>query len=82
MAKTAVVSKWGNAQGIRLPEAFCQQLGISVGDEVSLTIEKNKLVISNSIDRYSLKARLKAWDGRGASDPECDWGTPVGKELW
>ena len=82
MAKTAIVSKWGNAQGIRLPEAFCQQLGISVGDEVSLTIEKNKLVVSNSSERYTLKARLKAWDGSGGSDTEYDWGAPVGKEMW
>jgi hypothetical protein len=46
MSKTAVISKWGNAQGLRLPKVFCRQLGISVGDKVSLSIEDDKLVIS------------------------------------
>ena len=82
MAKTAVVSKWGNAQGIRIPEAFCRQLGISVGDEVSLTIVKDRLVVENSNERYTLKARMKAWDGKGTSGKEYDYGQPVGKEIW
>ena len=82
MAKTVIVSKWGNAQGIRLPEAFCRQLGISVGDEVSLTIVKDKIVVANSSEQYTLKSRLKAWDGRGGSEPEYDWGGPAGKEMW
>ena len=81
MAKTAVVSKWGNAQGIRLPEAFCKQLGISVGDEVSLTIVKDKLVVENVNEQNTIEARFKNWDGKGG--PELiDWGPPVGKEIW
>ena len=82
MAKTAVLSKWGNAQGIRIPEAFCRQLGISVGDEVSLTIIKDRLVMESSAEKYTLKARMKAWDGKGASDREYDYGQPAGKEIW
>ncbi|MDR1496473.1 MAG: AbrB/MazE/SpoVT family DNA-binding domain-containing protein [Clostridiales Family XIII bacterium] len=82
MAKTATVTKWGNARGIRLPESFCRQLGISAGDKVSLTIEKNRLVVAPADERYTLRARLAAWDGAGAPEPEYDWGTPVGKELW
>ena len=82
MAKTAIVSKWGNAQGVRLPEAFCKQLGISVGDEVSLSISQDTIVIEKTSGQYTLEARLKAWDGRGESGPEIDWGPPVGKEVW
>ena len=82
MAKTAVVSKWGNAQGIRIPEAFCKQLGISVGDEVSLSIARDKLIIAKADEQYTLKARREAWDGRGKSEPEYDWGETAGKEIW
>ena len=82
MTKTATVSKWGNARGIRLPEAFCQQLGISIGDEVSITIDKDKLVVTNSNQVYTLKARLEAWNGEGAGDTEYSWGEPVGEEVW
>jgi antitoxin MazE len=81
MAKTATVTKWGNAKGIRLPDVFCRQLGISAGDKVSIVIEKNRLVVTAD-ERYTLKARLAAWDGRGAPEQEYDWGKPVGKEMW
>jgi len=82
MTKTAIISKWGNAQGIRLPEAFCRQLDISVGDEVSLSIARDKLIIAKADEKYTLKARLEAWDGRGASEFEYDWGEAAGKEIW
>ena len=82
MTKKATVSKWGNARAIRIPEAFCQQLGISIGDEVSIIIEKDRLVVTNSNQAYTLKARLKAWNGEGAADQEYEWGEPVGREVW
>ena len=82
MAKKVIVSKWGNAQGIRLPEAFCRQLGIAVGDEVSLSITRDKLIVAKASDQYTLQARKKAWDGRGGAGGEYDWGPPAGKELW
>jgi antitoxin MazE len=82
----ATLTKWGNAQGIRLPVAFCRQLGLSVGDKVSIRIEDGNIVLSNEPDeQYTLKARMKAWTGRGAAlteSEEFDWGEPVGKEIW
>ena len=82
MAKTVIVSKWGNAQGIRLPEAFCRQLGISVGDEVSLSVSEDKIIIEKIQGQYTIKARLKKWNGNRDGGPEIDWGPPVGKEMW
>ena len=82
MAKTATLSKWGNAKGIRLPESFCKQLGIKVGDKVSLTMEKDRLFIVRAEDAHTLQSRLKTWDGKGKPGPEYDWGEPVGKETW
>jgi len=82
MAKTATLSKWGNAKGIRLPESFCKQLGIEVGDKVSLTIEKGGLFIVRAEDTHTLQSRLKTWNGEGKHEPEYDWGEPAGKEMW
>lgn len=82
MAKTAVVSKWGNAHGIRLPEAFCKQLGISAGDKVILTIMKDRLIVENAIEQDTIEARFKKWDGKGSPGPLIEWGPPVGKEIW
>ena len=82
MAKTATLSKWGNAKGIRLPESFCKQLGIEVGDKVSLTIEKDRLFVVRAEDAHTLQSRLKTWNGDGKPDTEYDWGEPAGKEMW
>jgi antitoxin component of MazEF toxin-antitoxin module len=81
MPKIATVSKWGNAQGIRLPDAFCRQLGISVGDKVFLAMEQNRLVVTSADECYTLQARLASWNGSGMPEPEYDWGEPVGKEM-
>ena len=82
MPKTVTVCKWGNAQGIRLPDAFCRQLGISVGDKVILDMEQNKLVVTNADDQYTLQARFASWNGSGKPEAEYDWGGPAGKEMW
>jgi len=82
MAKTVIVRKWDNAQGIRLPEAFCRQLGISAGDEVSISVSQDKIIVEKTNEQYTLQARLKAWDGRGKKEPELAGGEPVGKEIW
>ncbi|MDR3305620.1 MAG: AbrB/MazE/SpoVT family DNA-binding domain-containing protein, partial [Clostridiales Family XIII bacterium] len=78
----ATITKWGNAQGIRIPDVFCRQLGLSVGDKVSLAIEKNRLIVTSADELYTLEARLAAWDGTGSPKPEWDWGDPAGKEWW
>jgi antitoxin MazE len=83
MSKTATLTQWGNAQGIRIPKTFCRQLGLSVGDKISMEIEKGKIILYTTPDEaYTLKARREAWDGKGSALPELDWGEPVGKELW
>ena len=82
MAKTATLSKWGNAKGIRLPESYCKQLGIEVGDKVSLTIERAGLYIVRAEDTHTLQSRLKTCGGKGKPEPEYDWGEPAGKEIW
>jgi antitoxin MazE len=82
MSKIAVVSKWGNAQGIRLPKAFCSQLGISAGDKVSLSIEGGKLIMTNADEKYTFDALAKDWDGERQQAKEIDWGKPAGNEMW
>jgi antitoxin component of MazEF toxin-antitoxin module len=82
MSKTVTVTKWGNAQGIRLPDVFCRQLGIAAGDKVTIAVEKNRMIVTNLDEQYAIEARLAAWDGSGSPEPEYDWGKPAGKEIW
>ena len=39
------VQKWGNSLAIRIPKAFASQTGLAEDVEVSLELEKGKLVI-------------------------------------
>ena len=42
---TAIISKWGNSQGLRFPKNIMKELELSVGDEVRITTEKHKVII-------------------------------------
>ncbi len=79
---TATLGKWGNATGVRIPQPYCQQLGISAGSTVNITIEDKRIVIEPEPERYTLQARMKNWDGERYQSDECDWGAPQGEELW
>ena len=82
MGTTTTVGKWGNAQGVRLPKAFCDMLEIRVGDRVDISVKSNQIVIEKPSERYTIQARLREWNGIRDESPEIDWGKPVGKELW
>ena len=40
------LTKWGNATGLRIPQAFLKQLGLQAGDKVNVTLMEEGLVIS------------------------------------
>lgn len=83
MSSVATIGKWGNAQGIRLPKAFCDLLGIGVGDQVAISTKDNKIIIEPAEDQYTIAARkARDWDGKPLKAHEIDWGKPVGKEIW
>ncbi|MDD3855696.1 AbrB/MazE/SpoVT family DNA-binding domain-containing protein [Sulfurimonas sp.] len=42
---TAVISKWGNSQGLRFPKDIMKTLHLSVGDEVNIFVQNNKAII-------------------------------------
>lgn len=79
---TATLGKWGNATGLRIPQALCKQLGLAEGSDVSLSVEGRRLVVEPAESRYTIQARMRDWDGRRLQACEYDWGVPVGKELW
>jgi len=42
---TAIISKWGNSQGLRLPKSIVKDLGLSVGDELKIITKDNKVIL-------------------------------------
>lgn len=79
----ATIQKWGNSQGIRIPKAFLEALGMSENDVVELDRVNDNIVIKKVKPQNTLTIDdiFKGYDGEYKPE-EFDWGTPVGKEVW
>ena len=81
---TAKVQKWGNSQGLRLSKKLLREVGISVGDEVEVSIDNGSLLIV-PVSRRRGKYQLTQLVAEMPSDyipEETDWGVPAGSEVW
>jgi len=43
---TAIISKWGNSQGLRLPKSIVKDLDLSIGDKLKITIKDSKVILA------------------------------------
>ncbi len=78
------VQKWGNSQGVRVPLKLLEEVNISVGDEVDVTVQDGTIVVSPS-QRIRGRYRLEDLLAQMPEDyevAEVDWGVPVGREDW
>jgi antitoxin MazE len=86
----ATIQKWGNSQGIRIPKAFLEALGMMENDTVELKRVNDNIVISKvEKKKYNnLSERLEAFYGKPIdeiyveSETEISTGNPVGGEVW
>ena len=79
----ATIQKWGNSQGIRIPKAFLEALGMMENDLVELNRVDDNIVITKVKEKkeLTLEEIFKDYDGEYAAE-EFDGGPPVGKEVW
>lgn len=76
------IDRWGNSLGLRLPSRAVQQLSLSEGSSVSVTVEKNSLILRPQKKRCEtleqLLKRITPSNRHGVTD----WGKQQGKEVW
>ena len=78
------VQKWGNSQGLRLSKALLSDVAIAVGDEVDVAVREGALVVMpvrrvrGGHDLRGLIRRIP----KGSERVACEWGAPVGREVW
>lgn len=86
----AIIQRWGDSQGIRIPKFLLKSVGLSVGDRVELSASSEGILIRKAHPREhrTLAERFESFYGwpfsetpREASAPEVDWGEPRGKEI-
>ncbi len=79
----AVIQKWGNSQGIRIPKAFLEALGMMENDLVELNRVDDNIVIKKVKEKADLTLEdiFRGYDGAPMAEA-FDWGAPMGKEVW
>ena len=77
------IQKWGDSYGIRLPKYLLEALQCIGDDKVTVSVDKNRLIIEKaSMDSKPSISDLFA-DYNGTYRPqEVDLGEPVGEEVW
>ena len=76
---TVTLSKWGNGQGILIPKALCEKLGLKTGDKLIVDADNSGLTIK-PVKSYRVEDLLAGYTG--SKPEEYDWGKPMGKEMW
>lgn len=77
----AVIRKWGNSLAIRIPAAVADQVRMSAGTEVELSVQNGSIVVTpKTRPKYSLRELLKGCKPDNFHG-EVDWGPDVGREA-
>ena len=76
----AVIKKWGNSLGIRIPNMIVRNLSLKEGSSVEIAEEDNKVIIipKKEIDLNSLLEGIN----ESNMHEEVSVEGPVGNEIW
>ena len=76
------LQKWGNSNGIRIPNALLEDLKIKTNDKVNIEKQDDKIVISKvKSSKISLKDLFDKYNGENLSN-DFSWDDPKGREIW
>ena len=77
------IGRWGNSLAIRIPKYVVETLNLSSEDVVECSVKEGKLVIEPVQDLPELTLKqLLSGPIEQPSEPEVDWGQPMGEEVW
>ena len=76
----AVIKKWGNSLGVRIPKHIAMGLSLRDGSSVDIN-NKGEEIIIKPIKKTKLSEMLSLIDEQNLHD-EVDTGEPVGNEIW
>ena len=79
--RTKVV-KWGNSLGLRIPKSFAEEVRVSEGTTVDLSLEDGQLVIRVAPHEGKSLEELLAEITDSNLHGEIDTGDAVGGEIW
>ncbi len=81
----AILRKWGNSLGLRIPAGLLAELGLSENAAVDLRVKDGNLIVAPGQQKRKWKYALEELLSGVTEDnihPETDWGKPAGDEAW
>jgi antitoxin MazE len=78
----ATVKKWGNSLAIRLPRAFADELGLTDGTAVDLSLTEDGLLLTPARPAPPRLKDLLSRVTRRNVHAEVKTGPAVGREVW
>ena len=86
----ATIQKWGNSQGLRIPKALLDAVGLRENDRVELVQNEDGIQIKRavSVPHRTLEERLTSFYGKPIEnierleEQEYNWGRAEGQEIW
>lgn len=76
------VQKWGNSQGVRIPKSVLNELNITNGQPLELSVVDGGIFIKTiERKRKSIQELFEGYSGDYKCE-EVDWGEKVGNEEW
>jgi len=78
----AIIQKWGNSQGVRIPKNILEAVSLKENDAVRIEAEKDCIVIFPEINKHrTLEERFAGYTEKMRCE---EWQTdkPEGKEAW
>jgi len=76
----AMVKKWGNSLGVRIPNFIVRELSLKDGTLVDINDKGNEIIIK-PVKKNKLSNMLHSINEQNMHK-EIDTGDPVGKEIW
>lgn len=80
----ATIQKWGNSQGIRIPKAYLDAVGMAENDCVVIERSNDSIIIKKMAEqpeKLTLDDIFSGYSGECESE-KFEWGSPIGKEVW
>lgn len=86
----ALIQKWGNSQGLRIPKSLLDTAGLRENDRVELKLSEEGITIRKAapLRHRTLEERLVSYYGKPIAElaridgEETDWGEARGEEAW
>ena len=76
------IQKWGNSLALRIPKSFAEEVQLSQGTQVEVSLKEGKLLVSPVLETPFSLDELLAGVTEENLHQEIDTGRATGNEIW